>query len=127
MLLDKGANVNAQGERYGNAVHAAAYGGHTEMLDLLITNCSISQLQDYYGRIPLWWAAAGGETATIEALIHKHNIDLRTADNLGRRLFWIASKKGHSTASKLLQAYVGEPNTSPTQAQQRHLTGIIIS
>jgi ankyrin repeat protein len=95
-------------------MHAAAYTGHTEILDLLITNCSISQLQDYYGRTLLWWAAAGGEIATVEALIHKHNIDPQTADNLGRRPSWIASKKGHSAASKLLQAHVGEPNTSPT-------------
>jgi ankyrin repeat protein len=114
VLLDKGADVNARGGSYGNAMHASAYGGHTEMLDLLITNCGISQLQDYYGRTLLWWAAAGGNTATIEALIHKHNMDPQTADNLGRRPFWIASKKGHSAASKLLQAYVREPNTSPT-------------
>jgi ankyrin repeat protein len=113
-LLDKGADVNAQGRYCGNAIHTAAYGGHTEILDLLITNCSISQLQDYYGRTLLWWAAAGGKTATIEALIHKHNMDPQTADNLGRRPFWIASKKGHSAASKLLQVYVREPNTSPT-------------
>jgi ankyrin repeat protein len=113
-LLDKGADMNAQGGSYGNAMHASAYGGHTEMLDLLITNCGISQLQDYYGRTLLWWAAAGGNTATIEALIHKHNMDPQTADNLGRSPFWIASKKGHSAASKLLQAYVREPNTSPT-------------
>jgi ankyrin repeat protein len=114
VLLDKGADVNARGGSYGNAMHASAYRGHTEMLDLLITNCGISQLQDYYGRTLLWWAAAGGKTATIEALIQKHNIDPQTADNFGRTPFWIASKKGHNAASKLLQAYVGEPNTSPT-------------
>jgi ankyrin repeat protein len=114
MLLNQGADVNAQGGRYGNAMHAAAYGGHTEILDLLIMNCNISQLQDYYGRTLLWWAAAGGEAATVEALIHKHNIDPQTADNFRRRPFWIALKKGHSAALKLLQANVGEPNTSLT-------------
>ena len=114
MLLDKGADVNAQGGCYDNAMHAATYEGYTEILDLLTINCSISQLQDYYGRTPLWWAAAGGEAATVEALIHKHNTDPQTADNLGRRPFWIASKKGHSATSKLLQAYVGELNISTT-------------
>jgi ankyrin repeat protein len=126
MLLDKGADVNAQGGRYGNAMHAAAYGGHTEILDLLVTNCSISRLQDYYGRTPLWWAAAGGETATVEALIYKYNIDPQIADNFGWRPFWIASKKGHSATLKLLQAYVGEPNTSPTALSNRnhYLSGL---
>jgi hypothetical protein len=54
MLLNEGADINAQGGRYGDAMNAAAYRGHTEILDLLITNCSISQLQDYYGRTLLW-------------------------------------------------------------------------
>ena len=32
MLLDKGADVNAQGERYGNALQAASSEGHDQVV-----------------------------------------------------------------------------------------------
>jgi hypothetical protein len=35
LLLGKGADVNAQGGRYGNALEAASYGGHTAIVELL--------------------------------------------------------------------------------------------
>ncbi|GFG10695.1 Pfs, NACHT and ankyrin domain protein [Aspergillus udagawae] len=36
MLLAKGANVNAQGGHYGNALQAASAGGHHEIVQLLL-------------------------------------------------------------------------------------------
>ena len=36
LLLDKGADVNAQGKRYGNALHAALEGGHEAIAKLLL-------------------------------------------------------------------------------------------
>ncbi|KAF2729999.1 hypothetical protein EJ04DRAFT_446072 [Polyplosphaeria fusca] len=36
MLLDKGADVNAQGGRYGNALQAASYGGHEAVVKMLL-------------------------------------------------------------------------------------------
>lgn len=38
MLLRKGANVNAQGGQYGSALNAAAYRGHSNIIDLLVAN-----------------------------------------------------------------------------------------
>ncbi|OAG12718.1 ankyrin [Paraphaeosphaeria sporulosa] len=139
-LINNGANVNAQGggygnalqaasyggheaivkllldkgAEYGNALQAASYGGHTELLDTLITNGATLKVQDYYGRTLLWWAAAGGKIATVKSLIMNHNIDPRIADNLGRKPSWIAAKKGHGAVSKLLQEHDGETSTEPT-------------
>ncbi|KAF2628860.1 hypothetical protein BU25DRAFT_390834 [Macroventuria anomochaeta] len=110
MLLDKDADINAQGGRYDSAMYAAAYGGHKETLGILILRGNIPQLQDNHGRTLLWWAAAGGDIATVEALINKHNIDPQTADRFGRKPFWIATKKGHSAVSKLLNGYGGDTN-----------------
>ncbi|CAA9959481.1 Arp Ankyrin repeat protein [Pyrenophora teres f. maculata] len=107
-LLDKGADVNVQGGKYGNALQAASYGGHEQLLELLISNYIISRLQDYYGRTLIWWAAAGGNIATVETLINQHNIDPQTADRFGRKPSWIATKKGHDAISALLNGYVGE-------------------
>jgi ankyrin repeat protein len=36
LLLDKGADVNAQGGRYGNALYAASLGGHEQVVKLLL-------------------------------------------------------------------------------------------
>jgi hypothetical protein len=36
MLLDKGADVNAQGGDYGNALQAASAGGHEAVVKLLL-------------------------------------------------------------------------------------------
>lgn len=37
-LIDKGANVNAQGGDYGNALQAASFRGHQEIVKLLLDN-----------------------------------------------------------------------------------------
>ena len=36
LLLDKGAEVNAQGGNYGNALLAASYRGHEQTVELLL-------------------------------------------------------------------------------------------
>lgn len=36
MLLDKGANVNAEGGKYGNALQAASSGGHKNVVTMLL-------------------------------------------------------------------------------------------
>ena len=36
MLLDKGAEVNARGGKYGNALQAASQGGHKKVIQILL-------------------------------------------------------------------------------------------
>jgi ankyrin repeat protein len=36
MLLDKGANINAQGGEYGTALQAASAEGHKEVVEMLL-------------------------------------------------------------------------------------------
>lgn len=50
LLLDKGADVNAQGGYYGSALYAATYAGNNEVLERLIERDGIRQLYDLYGR-----------------------------------------------------------------------------
>ncbi|KAF2731915.1 hypothetical protein EJ04DRAFT_578713 [Polyplosphaeria fusca] len=89
------ADVNAQGGRYGNAFHAAAYGGHLQVLELLTSKEPDMPLHDPYERTLLWWAAAGGSIATVEALVAQYKFDPRTPNKFGQTPFWIASKKAH--------------------------------
>lgn len=37
LLLDKGADVNAQGGLYGNTLRAASYRGHEQVVKLLLS------------------------------------------------------------------------------------------
>ncbi|KAH9876213.1 hypothetical protein J1614_004092, partial [Plenodomus biglobosus] len=102
MLLNQGADVNAQGGDYGNAMQAAAYEGHEETFRILIFSSSFLEPHDPYGRTLLWWAAAVGNPATVEALINQQRIDPQLADRFGRKPSWIAMKKGHVAVCKLL-------------------------
>ena len=36
LLLDRGADVNGQGEQFGNALQAASAGGHEKLVQLLL-------------------------------------------------------------------------------------------
>jgi ankyrin repeat protein len=36
LLLEQGADVNAQGGEYGNALLASSYGGHNKIVQLLL-------------------------------------------------------------------------------------------
>jgi ankyrin repeat protein len=95
MLLDKGADPNAQGGEYGNALQAAANRGHIRVLELLMLKQPAMPLHDRYGRTLLWWAAAGGDTSTVHALVTQYNLDPRTPNKFGQTPLWIAANKGH--------------------------------
>jgi ankyrin repeat protein len=45
LLLDKGAKVNAQGGRYGNALQAASEGGHEAVVKLLLNKSAHSNVK----------------------------------------------------------------------------------
>ena len=58
MLLDKGAEVNAQGGGYGNALQAASSGGHETVVQMLLdkgaeVNAQGGDEKDSDGRTPL--------------------------------------------------------------------------
>ncbi|CAN9326560.1 unnamed protein product [Alternaria alternata] len=118
LLLNIGADVNAQGGYFGNALYAAAYAGNNGVLERLIERDSIRQLHDSYGRTLLWWAAAGGQTTTVQVLISRYNYNSRIADKFGRTPLWIATKKGHRAVSEFLSEECG-----PTDPGTNYVTG----
>ncbi|KAJ4349264.1 hypothetical protein N0V85_009709, partial [Neurospora sp. IMI 360204] len=63
MLLDKGADVNAQGGEYGTALHAASKQGHKEVVEMLLDKSADNagarlDALDTAGRTPLREAVA---------------------------------------------------------------------
>ncbi|USP72913.1 vegetative incompatibility protein HET-E-1 [Curvularia clavata] len=102
VLLDKGAEVNTYSGTYGNAVNVAAYLGEIAVLKLLLMNVDIAQLQDPYGRSPLWWAAAGGWIEPVRILMDEYNQDPRIPDKFGRTPLDIATRKRNTAVWEIL-------------------------
>jgi ankyrin repeat protein len=71
LLLDKNAEVNAQGGLYGNALQAAAYEGKTEIVRLLLDkNAEVNAQGGQYGNA-LQAAAYTGQTEIVQLLLDK--------------------------------------------------------
>jgi hypothetical protein len=116
-LVEKGADVNAQGGRYGSALHAAVYGGHIQVFQFLMLRSFPMLPHDRCGRTLLWWAAAGGDTATVKVLTAQYNFDPRIPNKLGQTPLWIALRKGHVAVSEFLSKECGA-----THLQQQALS-----
>ena len=71
MLLDKGAEVNAQGGRYSNALQAASEGGHKIIVQMLLDKgAEVNAQGGTYGNA-LQVASAGGYKAVVQILLDK--------------------------------------------------------
>ncbi|GAB7332288.1 hypothetical protein MBLNU13_g04123t1 [Cladosporium sp. NU13] len=69
MLLEKGAEINAQGGVYGNALQAACEGGHKATVRLMIARgAKLFSLIDG-GRNSLDAAAQKGDTGVLELIL----------------------------------------------------------
>lgn len=69
MLLDKGADVNSQGGRFGNALQIASYEGHKEVVQMLLDKGADVNSEDKRGRSALSWAAEYGHNNVLETLL----------------------------------------------------------
>jgi hypothetical protein len=71
LLLEKGADVNAQGGECGNALQAAAQGGHLEIVQLLLEKgADVNTQGRHYGNA-FYAAARGGHLKIVQLLLEK--------------------------------------------------------
>ena len=69
MLLEKGADVNAQGGRYGNALQAASSEGHKEVVQMLLEKgADVNARGGYYGNA-LQAASSEGHIEVAQMLV----------------------------------------------------------
>ncbi|KAI1571711.1 Arp Ankyrin repeat, partial [Pyrenophora tritici-repentis] len=71
LLLDKGADVNAQGGLHGNALQAASERGHTEVVKLLLDKGADIALSDENGFTPINAASSNGHSAVARLLLER--------------------------------------------------------
>ena len=92
MLLDKGADVNAQGGTYGSALQAASFGGHHKVVRLLLNHHALVNQKDIQGRTPFRLASAGGRMKVVE-ILSSFGSDPTAIDTQGRNCLHHAASK----------------------------------
>jgi len=85
LLLESGANVNAQDGLGNSALHYASQEYHCGMAKLLLDNGAIVDVQDKHGNTPLWRAVfySRGRGDAIEILL-KAGADKNHRNNIGK-------------------------------------------
>jgi hypothetical protein len=101
LLLDKNADVNAQGGDYGNALQVASAGGHEQVVKLLLDkNADVNAQGGDYGNA-LQAASAGGHEQIVKLLLDK-NADVNAQGGDYGNALQAASAEGHEQVVKLL-------------------------
>ncbi|KFY39482.1 hypothetical protein V494_03965 [Pseudogymnoascus sp. VKM F-4513 (FW-928)] len=70
-IVQEGANVNAQGGEYGNALQAASSSGHDRIVELLLIKGADVNAQGGYHSNALQAASYSGHDGTVEVLLSK--------------------------------------------------------
>ena len=102
MLVEKGADVNAQGGDYGNALQAASVGGHQAVVQMLLEKgADVNAQGGLYGNA-LQAASAEGHQAVVQMLLEKGaDVNAQSGD-YGNALH-AASVEGHQAVVQMLR------------------------
>ncbi|KIW71217.1 hypothetical protein, variant [Phialophora macrospora] len=90
VLIDDKVDVNARGQRYGNALQAACVGGHEQMTELLIENGARINAEGGELEYALCAAIHGKHESIIRLLLRRG--ELPPAQALQKRLFMTISR-----------------------------------
>jgi len=97
LLLNKGANINAQtSKKKSTGLHLACATGHTEVIHVLLENEAAKEIEDVYGCSPLSLAIHFGEKK-VQQILYEAGIDvsphdarrLKKDNHIFRRFHWI--------------------------------------
>ncbi|KAF8335614.1 ankyrin repeat-containing domain protein [Amanita rubescens] len=101
LLLEKGADVNAQGGRYGNALQAASSGGHKQVVELLLEKgADVNAQRGFYGNA-LQAASYQNHKQVVELLFEK-GADVNAQRGFYENALQAASSEGHKQVVELL-------------------------
>jgi ankyrin repeat protein len=101
LLLDKGADVNAQGGEYGNALQAASAGDHEMVLQMLLNKgADVNAQGGEYGNA-LQAASYGGHEKIVQTLLDK-DADVNAQGGPFGNALQAASYEGHDKIVQLL-------------------------
>jgi hypothetical protein len=101
LLLEKGADVNAQGGYYSNALYAASSKGHEAVVRLLLEKGADVNAQGGYYNNALYAALFGGHKAVVRLLLEK-SADVNAQGGRYVNPLYAASIRGHEAVVRLL-------------------------
>jgi hypothetical protein len=101
MLLNKGADVNAQGGYYGNALQAALYRGHEQVVKMLLNKgADVNAQGGHYGNA-LQAASARGHEQVVKMLLDK-GANVNAQSRYYSNALQAASARGYEQVVKML-------------------------
>jgi ankyrin repeat protein len=101
LLLDKGAEVNAHGGRYGNALQAASEGGHEQVVKALLdAGAEVNAQGGDYGNA-LQAASEGGHEQVVRTLLNA-GAEINVQGGRYGNALQAASARGHEQIVKTL-------------------------
>jgi ankyrin repeat protein len=102
MLLDEGAEVNAQGGHYGNVLQAASSGGHEKVVQMLLNKgAEVNAQGGHYGNI-LQAASSGGQEKMVQMLLDE-GAEVNAQGGGYSNALQAASSEGHETVVQILR------------------------
>jgi hypothetical protein len=111
MLLEKGADVNAQGDgRFGNALQAASIGGQDKVVQILLAKgADVNAQGDGYYNNALQAASANGQDKIVQILLAK-GADVNTQGGFFGNALQAASANGQDKVVQILLAKGADVN-----------------
>uniref|UniRef100_A0A7C4H6L4 Uncharacterized protein n=1 Tax=Thermofilum pendens TaxID=2269 RepID=A0A7C4H6L4_THEPE len=107
-LVERGANVNARGERDWTPLHLAAFYGYLEVVRFLVEKGAEVNARNVDRRIPLHYAAAEGHLEVVRFLVEK-GANVNARDNKGWTPLHLAALYGHLEVARLLLEAGADP------------------
>jgi len=107
ILLEHGANVNAQGDEGSTPLHDAFLSAHLRVAQLLLEHKAILDVQDMYNDTPLHLMSSYGHLESVRLLLD-HGADVATRGWDGLTPYQIATQDGHDDIAKLLLEHGAE-------------------
>ncbi|KXG52095.1 uncharacterized protein PGRI_083790 [Penicillium griseofulvum] len=114
LLLERGADVNAQGGEDGTALYAAALRGHTETIQLLLERGADINAQGGEDGMALYAAASRGHTETVRLLLDQ-SADFNARNGEDRTALHAAALGGHTEIVLLLLLQGADVNAQSSE------------
>ncbi|XP_071115898.1 ankyrin repeat domain-containing protein 29-like [Haliotis cracherodii] len=105
ILSTGNVNINCRFGRYSRTpVMWAAYGGHREVLELLLKNCADVSMVDSTGSNLLFWACQGGHVETVKFILSLNVVDINARNKAGWKAVGRARHQGHQRVVDLMMS-----------------------
>ncbi|KAF1982386.1 ankyrin [Aulographum hederae CBS 113979] len=125
LLLSKGANVNAQGGHYGNALQVASYKGHSSVVELLLSRgADVNARGGDYGNA-LQEASYKGHSSVVELLLSR-GADVNAQGGHYGNALQAASSGGHSSRGRAAAEQGRRRQRARGSLRQRTPGGIVL-